>query len=83
MTRQFLVQRIGYSDSEYRESTIMTADELINYIDMQDIISEDYKIYEVTEFGTITPIHYVGWQPGCLIEFVNDKEEVVLRGYGG
>lgn len=82
--RQFLVQRIGEvnTDSEYRESTIMTVNELINYIDMQDIISENYEIYEVTEFGTVTPIHYVGWQPGCLIEFVNDKGEVILSGYG-
>lgn len=82
--RQFLVQRIGEvnTDSEYRESTIMTADELIHYIDMQDIVSEDYKIYEVTEFGVITPIHYVGWQPDCLIEFANEAGEIVLSGYG-
>jgi hypothetical protein len=82
--RQFLVQRIGEAntDSEYRESTIMTAGELIHYIDMQDIISEDYKIYEVTKFGVITPIHYVGWQPNCLIEFANEAGEIILSGYG-
>lgn len=33
----------------------MTASELINYIDMQDIYSETFEIYEVTHFGYVTP----------------------------
>lgn len=80
--RQFLVQRICHWDDESRENTIMTADELVHYIDMQDICTEEYKIYEITEYGTINEIFYRGWQPGCWIEFVDRKGEVVLCGYG-
>lgn len=84
MERQFLVQRIidMGTDDEYRCSSIMTADELIHYIDMQDYCTETYKLYEVTEFGKVVPIFYAGWQPGCLIEFINSYGNVVLSGFG-
>lgn len=77
--RKFLVQRIG---EDYEDVSLMTASELIGYIDMQDICSETFEIYEVTNFGYVTPIHYVGWQPMCLIEFANENGEIVLSGYG-
>jgi len=77
--RKFLVQRIG---EDYEDASLMTASELINYIDMQDIVTETFEIYEVTNFGYVTPIHYVGWQPMCLIEFANENGEIVLSGYG-
>jgi predicted transcriptional regulator len=77
--RKFLVQRIG---EDYEDASLMTASELINYIDMQDIVTETFEIYEVTNFGYVTPIHYVGWQPMCLIEFANAEGEIVLTGYG-
>ena len=82
--REFLVQRVSDvgSDDEYRSSSIMTASELIHYIDMQDICYEKYDIFEITEFGKFVHLHYVGWQPDCLIEFANDNGEVVLSGYG-
>lgn len=81
MERQFLVQRINQTDNE-RYSTIMTADELIHYIDMSDCFDEDWCIWEITTFGQVEHIQYMGWQPGCVIEFVNDKGEIVLSGYG-
>ena len=77
--RKFLVQRIG---EDYEDVSLMTASELINYIDMQDIVTETFEIYEVTNFGYVTPIHYVGWQPMCLIEFATDDGTIVLSGYG-
>lgn len=82
--RQFLVQRIIDADTETEDrfSSIMTADELIHYIDYQDILDESYQIYEVTEFGKIVPIFYAGWQPDCLIEFVLADGTVILRGWG-
>ena len=82
MERQFLVQRILLWAENERENTLMSAGELIHYIDMQDYCEEDYHIYEITEFGTIIPIYYFGWQPDCLIEFVDDNGTVVLSGYG-
>lgn len=82
--RLFLVQRIVDIDTEdeYRTSTLMTPDELVHYIDMQDYCSESYDIYDVTEFGKVVHIHYVGWQPMCLIEFATDDGTIVLSGYG-
>lgn len=80
--RQFLVQRICNWDEDSRDNTIMTSSELIHYIDMQDICSENYKIYEITEFGMPIEIFYRGWQPGCLIEFADSKGQIILSGYG-
>lgn len=77
--RRFLVQRIG---EDYEDVSLMTEGELIHYIDMQDYCSETFEIYEVTEFGKVVHIHYVGWQPMCLIEFATDDGTIVLSGYG-
>lgn len=77
--RKFLVQRIG---EDYEDVSLMTASELINYIDMQDCYSETFEIYEVTNFGYVTPIRYVGWRPNCEISFATEDGEIVLTGYG-
>lgn len=77
--RKFLVQRIG---EDYEDVSLMTVNELIRYIDFQDICSETFEIYEVSDFGYITPIHYVGWKPNCEISFANAEGEIVLTGYG-
>ena len=81
---QFLVQRIIEIDTEdeLRTSSLMTLSELVRYIDMQDIVTESYEIWEVTEFGKLVHLNYVGWQPGCLIEFETDDGTVVHSGYG-
>ena len=81
MEKKFLVQRHDLYDDEYFES-LMTADELIHYIDMLDLIDEDYKIFDVSEFGKIKQIHYVGWQPDCIIELVDGLGNLVLSGLG-
>ena len=81
--REFLVQRILPANEDARVNTIMTTDELINYIDEQDFMhDEHYKIYEITEFGTLEEIFYRGWQPNCLIEFVDKKGQVIFSGRG-
>jgi hypothetical protein len=63
---------------------VVSGSELIYFIDMMDCDPdiEDYMIYELCEDGKMQKIYYRGWQPGCLIEFVNDKGEVILDGYG-
>lgn len=62
---------------------IMNAYELIKYINMSDCHDEDYEIFDCTsEFGVMKKLHYKGWQPGCLIEIVDEDGTVVLRGYG-
>lgn len=81
--REFLVRRSGgHLDDGLCINTIMTANELINYVDMDDIHDESYEIYEITEYGTMREIFYRGWKPGCVIEFTDDYGQVVLCGYG-
>ena len=75
----YLVQRV--IDGE-RVNSLMNADELIQYINMSDCFDEEWHIYDVSEFGKVIPIHYVGWQPDCLIQFANDNDVIVLSGYG-
>ena len=77
--KEFLVQRIFEGE---RFNSIMDGNELIHYIDMSDCHNEQWRIYSIDEFGVVAPIHYVGWQPDCLIEFANDNGEIVLSGYG-
>ena len=80
-TKKYLVQAI--IDEEERYATrLMTESKLIHYIDMDDIHNEKYSIYDVSDFGNVVPIYYVGWQPDCLIQFANEKGEIVLTGYG-
>jgi len=80
MEKRYLVQRILSDDSTC--ASLMTKRELINYIDMDDCHDESYMIFDVSEFGKVKQIHYVGWQPHCLIELKDDDGNIVLSGYG-
>lgn len=76
----FLVQHI--IDDEL-VSSLMTPQRLIDYINMDDCHGESYEIFDcMSEFGKVKPLRYKGWQPGCLIEVVDETGKVVLRGYG-
>lgn len=76
----FLVQHV--IDDEL-VSSLMTPQRLIDYINMDDCHGEPYEIFDcMSEFGKIKPLRYKGWQPGCLIEVVDEAGKVVLRGYG-
>ena len=77
--KRFLVQR---TDGIDYWSSLMTESELIGYINMSDCHDEDWHIYDVSVYGEIEPLYYAGWQPDCLIEILNTKDEVVIRGYG-
>lgn len=77
--KQYLVQRM--SDGEVFMS-LMTEETLIDYIDMSDCYDEDYEIFDASEFGKIKPLHYVGWQPRCLIEIADEDGNIVISGYG-
>ena len=78
----FLVQRHDNYDDDTTFASIMTESELINYINMSDCFDEQYEIYLISTFGVVEKCHYVGWQPGCLIEIVNSSNEIIARGYG-
>lgn len=80
--REYLVQRFLPTGEDARINTIMTSDELIDYIDRQDFFHEHYKIYEITEFGTLEEIFYRGWQPNCIIQFVDKKGQILFTGRG-
>ena len=75
----YLVQRI--IDDEF-VCSLMNDLELIHYIDMQDICTEEYTIWDMSEIGKARRLYYSGWQPGCLIEIVDEDENVVVSGYG-
>lgn len=76
---KFVVQRA--IDGEISLS-IMSEEELIRYIDKADLHQEMYQIYEGSVFGEMKKVSYVGWQPDCLIELVDEAGNVVLSGYG-
>lgn len=86
MDKKYLVQMIiDRNDEDLCEpcASLMTEYELIHFVDFLDCNPvDDYEIYDVSTFGKITPIHYKGWQPRCLIEFVDDDGNVVVSGYG-
>lgn len=77
--KKYLVQRIIDGES-YAEP--MTKAALINYINMDDCHGENYKVFDVSEFGKVKELEYVGWQPYCLIELKDANGNVVISGYG-
>lgn len=78
--RTFLVQR-KFPDGD-ETTSLMNEHQLISYINMDDCHDEKYELYDVTVFGKVTPCHYTGWQPGCLIEVADENGEILLSGYG-
>ena len=76
---KYLVQRIIDGESH---AELMTKAALINYIDMDDCHGEDYKVFDMSEFGKVKELEYVGWQPHCLIELKDANGNVVVSGYG-
>ena len=82
MEKNYLVQMI-LDDGDFCVS-LMNEYELIHFVDTLDYNDyvTDYHIYDVSVFGKIKQIHYKGWQPNCLIEFVDDDGNVVVSGYG-
>ena len=82
---QFLLIRKSIDDSEpYLNAKIVTAGEVIDYVNFTDIYSdfEDYEVYAIKDIGQVERLTYVGWQPGCLIELKDNNGNVVLSGYG-
>ena len=86
--KPFLVQRLTWEFDkdgnriETRMDSVMSEDELIHYIDMSDCFDEQYVIYDLTHFDSPRRLHYKGWQPHCLIEVVDENNEVVVSGHG-
>lgn len=77
--KKFIVQRV--IDNEL-SLTVMSEEELIRYIDEDDLHQETYQIYDGSAFGEMKKLSYAGWQPNCVIELVDETGKVVLRGYG-
>ena len=77
--KKYLVQR--NIDGEIYPN-LMTEKELIDYIDMDDCHDEEYKVFDVSEFGKIKELHYAGWKPHCLIELHDKDGNIVVSGYG-
>ena len=72
-----------WTDDDDIKREIISDAKLIRYVDEMDFTNMIIlAIYDITEPVNIYPIHYVGWQRGCLIEFADDKGNIVLSGYG-
>lgn len=79
--KKFLVQRISDDGSFFL--SIMSANELCDYINMNDCYNESYEIWDMSEFGKARHCHYAGWQEGCLIEVIrDDDQQLVVSLYG-
>ena len=72
-----------YWDDNEISRQLMSDNELIRCIDASNYTGiHIIKIFDVSEPTNIYEIHYVGWQPNCLIQFADSKGNVVLSGYG-
>ena len=77
--------KIWWEDETTADTKLMSEAELVEWFDMSDCYpSFDYEIYAVDTSvkGAPFKITYVGWQPKCLIEFVDEQGNVVASGYG-
>ena len=81
MDKNYLVQML-FDDGE-SSARLMNERELIDFVNMDDCYSEiEYEVYDVSVFGKINQLHYVGWQKGCLIELADNDGNIVVSGYG-
>ena len=74
--KRWLVQRT--LDGK-RFNTLMDDCELVYYVDMN--FFEQFKIYDVSDFGNIKEVYYTGKQPNCLVELKDENGKAVLRQY--
>lgn len=83
--KRFLVQ-IRDRDREDIRSEIMTADKIINRIDMSDIYEEELRIFDISRFGCIEELSINGcWadpEDPLYIWCTDTKGKVVIDGYG-
>ena len=56
---------------------------VIMLTDMLDIIDvSNVRVSKIISATKIEPLTYVGWQPDCLIEYVDRHGKVEISGYG-
>lgn len=78
--KRFLVQT--FLDGKV-EAQLMTEQKVIDFVCMDDCYPEiDYTIFDLSVYGKATEIHYVGWQPNCLIELADSNGIIRVSGYG-
>ncbi len=74
---------VYYTVDDERVIKLMNEYELIKLVDESDFTGVYLEqIYDVGDPKNLKPIHYTGWQPGCLIQFTDDNGNVVVSGYG-
>ena len=79
--------KIWWSDEDTKEADVrlMSEAELIKWFDMSDCYPDfGYEVFAIDPTYREPPfqITYCGWQPNCLIEFVDNYGVVVASGYG-
>ena len=64
-------------------NTLMSEGEIIKVANEMDFNGcADICVYVISKFGTLEKLAYKGWQPNCLIQFVDTNGNVVIEGYG-
>lgn len=82
ISMKFLVQ-YAIEGSKKIINKIVNSCWIINATNERDFNGiEEMHVFDVTDLGKIKPLHYRGWQPECLIEYVDDENNVVIHGYG-
>lgn len=72
-----------WSDDDELHREIMSDAKLIRLVDEMDFTDiQIVHIMDITDPTNIFEIHYVGWQPNCVIEFADSKGNIVLSGIG-
>lgn len=62
---------------------IMTGGALTKLIDESDFNPvEIIKILAIDDPENIFEVRYAGWQPGCIIDLIDNNGKIVFRGYG-
>lgn len=76
---QFLVQRINVYDEV--TTSIMGEQELINYVDRVEDLNEEFRAFNISEYGKVERLIDEGWTYGRLVKLTNEAGELVVSGY--
>lgn len=70
-------------ETEGLDKRVMTGRELTKLIDESDFSPvEIVKILAIDDPENIFEVRYAGWQPNCIIDFIDKSGETIYRGYG-
>ncbi len=74
---------VSYEEEGETVVSLETATGVIKLTDMLDLIDvSNVRVSKIISANEIEPLTYVGWQPNCLIEYIDKDWNVEISGYG-